>query len=70
MTPKEALSKILSDTPKGQVWYKTISDDCKVQTYLRITALRILNDTAKVETMKKFFEKFGYEFETVVTKKI
>lgn len=68
MTPKEALQEIINTPKNDGIWYKCTEDET-LRTYLRITALRILNGTAKTETMKKFFEKFGYEFETVVTKK-
>lgn len=69
MTPQEALKEIISSTPSNQLWYK-VSKDEKEQTYLRVTALRILGGTAKMDTMVKFFARFGYNFKITVTKKI
>lgn len=78
MTPKQALSEIINSSKHNGLWYKyptvangTVKHDEQMQTYLRVTALRILNGTAKAETMKKFFGIMGYELnvEYTVTKK-
>lgn len=62
MTAKEALNEILN-VPDGQVWYK-VTEDEKERTWIRVTALRILDGTSKPETMRRFFNMFGYELTT------
>lgn len=64
MTPNEALKEIIS-RPK---WYLVLKDDginrdLHKESTLRVTALRILNGTAKPDTMKRFFDRFGYDVE-------
>lgn len=61
MTIKEALSEVT----KQHKWYlcvdKNGKQDLKEEARLRVTALRILNGTSKPDTMKKFFDQFGYD---------
>lgn len=63
MDPKEALSHILNSCPANQIWCAVTPDE-KEQVWLRVTALRIKNGTAKYHTMRKFFDYFG--FKTVI----
>ena len=69
MTPKEALKEITSQ-PK---WYVVLDDDGNrdsvKESTLRVTALRILNGSAKQDAMQRFFEKFGYELEINIKRK-
>lgn len=65
MTTIEALQSII----QADKWYK-ISEDETNCTYVRVTALRILNGTAKPKTIEKFFAKFGYEQNEVTWKKL
>lgn len=55
MTPREALKQITS----GRKWY-AVRPEPEHQVKMRVTALRILNGTAKPETMQEFFAEFGY----------
>lgn len=58
MTIKEALTEIRSQ--KG--WYKIMDDEgnLKYHTDLINTAQRIEDNRCKPETVKAFFERFGY----------
>lgn len=59
MTIKEALDKIRSE-PK---WYYQMRDGKLIpEATLVIVAQRIENGRCKPETIKRFFEQFGYEF--------
>lgn len=75
MTAQEALSIITSE----HKWYaryvtdghpKREADRLREECWLRVSALRILRGTAKDATLKEFFKKFGYEYSSVVTKKV
>lgn len=70
MTAKEALGKIMKDTPDGSIWYKVSSDYDDVNR-LRATALRIEQGEYKMQlnTLKEFFSQFGYEVEINVKPK-
>lgn len=70
MTEKEALNEIIS-IPK---WYHIFNDTeedirLKKEAQLRMTALRILNGSAKEKTKVEFFSKFGYDVKIEVIKK-
>lgn len=69
MTPEEALNKIISSTPNNQLWYKIVDDERK-QTLLRVTALNILKGNCKPDTLKKFFDMFGYEVDVQMSVKL
>lgn len=62
MTEKEALTEILSSAPNNGTWYSVSESDTEC-TWLRVTALRIKQGKVKPSTMRKFFNKFGYEVE-------
>jgi len=63
MTELEALKEIISK-PK---WYVPDMESVGKSTH-RVTALRIMNGTAGLEARKRFFEAFGYKYETNVVK--
>lgn len=63
MTIKEALDEIRSE-PK---WYYQMRDGELIpEATLLITAQRIESGRCKPETIKKFFEQFGYEFKIII----
>jgi hypothetical protein len=61
MTPQEVLKRIKSECPSNQVWYAITCDE-KKQTWIRITANRIMEGTCKKKTMIEFFSLFGYKY--------
>lgn len=69
MTVQEAMNEITTKF-KWYVIFKNNKSRLKKESHLRVTALRILNGTAKTASMKVFFKHFGYEYTSVVTKKI
>lgn len=64
MTPKEALNEITSK----RKWYAVCGNDRRGESTYRVMALRIHNGTAESSSMRRFFEKFGYELKIEITK--
>lgn len=74
MTPQEAVKEITSKLKWYMVFPYLEHKDAEKERdqkecQLRVMALRILNGTAKPESMKRFFEHFGYEYRSEVIKK-
>lgn len=68
MNPQQALQQIKDNTPEGSIWYK-ISENYDEVNWIRSTAIRIENGTSKPETMKRFFNMFGYDIDVKMSVK-
>jgi len=61
MNPQEVLQQIINRCPDNHIWYAVTTDE-KKQTWIRITANRIMKGTCKQKTMEEFFALFGYKY--------
>lgn len=70
MTEKEALNEIISRKKWYHIFnYEEEQERLPKEAQLRMAALRILNGTAKEQTKREFFNRFGYDVEINVVKR-
>lgn len=69
MNPKQALQQIKDSTKEGCIWYK-ISENYDDINWIRSTALRIEQGVCKPDTLKKFFDMFGYDVDVQMSVKL
>lgn len=68
MNPKQALQQIKDSTPETSIWYK-ISENYDEINWIRSTAKRIEEGVCKPDTLKKFFNLFGYDVDVQMSVK-
>lgn len=68
MNPRQALQQIKDSTPETSIWYK-ISENYDEINWIRSTAKRIEDGVCKPDTLKKFFDMFGYDVDVQMSVK-